>query len=450
MGLLALITFYKKGGRSAAHVYLNLCGCKTVVWLIDMKVVITAGGRGTRIASLNADIPKPLFPVNGIPVLEHQILSLKKQGVSEIIITIGYLGNQIKAYIGNGQKYGVHVQYIEENEPLGTAGALYFLRGKMQEDFFLINGDLIFDIDLKRMMDYHKQKKAAATLFVHPNDHPYDSGLIVAGLDGRVEGWLTKEDDRSWYQNSVNAGIHILSPQILEQIKELKKTDLDRDILKPRIPNRDVYAYFSPEYVKDMGTPDRIKTVEYDLSTGYVNQRNLKNMQKAIFLDRDGTINRYVGFLTDIEQFELLDGVAEAIKIINRSGYLAIVITNQPVIARGELCWEELSQIHRKMETLLGEKGCYIDDIFVCPHHPDKGFDGEREEYKIPCNCRKPAPGLLLQAAQKYHIDLSRSWMIGDSNRDIEAGKAAGCHTVRVSDTYSLLQAIKDMGFLRR
>lgn len=415
-----------------------------------MKVVITAGGRGTRIASLNADIPKPLFPVNGIPVLEHQIKCLKKQGISDIIITIGYLGDQIKNYIGNGQKYGIDIQYVEENEPLGTAGALYYLKNKINEDFFLINGDLIFDIDLKRMMDYHKKNDAAATLFVHPNDHPYDSGLIVVGENNRVEKWLTKEEERSWYKNSVNAGIHILSPKILEHMKELKKTDLDRDVLKPRITSRDVYAYFSPEYVKDMGTPERIKMVEYDLSTGYISQRNLKNKQKAIFLDRDGTINRYVGFLTDIDKFELLDGVAEAIKKINRSGYLAIVITNQPVIARGELDWNDLNQIHRKMETLLGEKGCYIDDIFVCPHHPDKGFDGERIEYKIPCNCRKPAPGLLLQAAQKYNIDLSSSWMIGDSERDIEAGKAAGCNTMLVTDTFSLFNVIDNMDFLRR
>lgn len=415
-----------------------------------MKVVITAGGRGTRISTLNSTIPKPLFPVNGMPVLEHQIRCLKDQGVTDIILTIGYLGEQIKNYIGNGGKFGVHVRYIEEKEPLGTAGALYYLKDDIDSDFFLINGDLIFDVDLKRMMEFHKKNNASATLFVHPNDHPYDSGLIVVDRYSRVESWLTKEDKRSWYKNSVNAGIHILAPKLLEQMKEPKKTDLDRDILKPRIASKDVYAYLSPEYVKDMGTPERIKMVEYDLLTGYVSQKNLKNKQKAIFLDRDGTINRYVGFLRNIDQFELLDGVAEAIKKINRSGYLAIVVTNQPVIARGELDWDELNQIHRKMETLLGEEGCYVDDIFVCPHHPDKGFKGEKIEYKIQCNCRKPAPGLLLQAAEKYNIDLSKSWMVGDSERDIEAGKAAGCNTILVSDTFNLLNAVEEMDFLRR
>ena len=157
-------------------------------------------------------------------------------------------------------------------------------------------------------------------------------------------------------------------------------------------------------------------------------------MKKAIFLDRDGTINKYVGFLTDINEFELLDGVTEAIKMINESGYLAIVVTNQPVIARGEVSVEELQEIHNKMETLLGQAGAYIDDIFYCPHHPHKGYEGERPEYKIECECRKPKPGMLLAAAEKYNIDLRESWMIGDGENDIEAGKNAGCNVCVVGN----------------
>ena len=154
--------------------------------------------------------------------------------------------------------------------------------------------------------------------------------------------------------------------------------------------------------------------------------RNLRNKQKAIFLDRDGTINQYVGFLRDIHEFELIEGVADAIKLINQSEFLAIVVTNQPVIARGEVSWEELNDIHQKMATLLGKAGAYVDGIYICPHHPDKGFEGERPEYKINCSCRKPKPGLLLQAAKDFNIDLSKSIMIGDSENDVAAGEAAG------------------------
>ena len=207
-----------------------------------------------------------------------------------------------------------------------------------------------------------------------------------------------------------------------------------------------MYCYDSPEYVKDMGTPERYECVCCDYAAGLVRARNLRNKQRAIFLDRDGTINRYVGFLRDIEQFELLPGAAEAIRRINASGYLAIVVTNQPVIARGEVTREQLREIHDKMETLLGREGAYVDAIYYCPHHPHRGYPGEVAELKIDCDCRKPKPGLLLQAAEDYNIDLTKSWMIGDSQSDMQAGEAAGCKTALVDGnlleiTKSLLEA---------
>lgn len=407
--------------------------------------VIMAGGKGTRIAALNSTIPKPLLPVAGKPVLEHEIACLKQQGITNLVFTVSHMAEQIIAHFGDGSPFGVHIEYIREEMPLGTGGALFYLRDKVQDDFLLLNGDMIFDVDFQRLLTFHKAHNADATLLVHPNDHPYDSGLIIADEDGCVHGWLTKEDERGWYSNSVNAGIHVLSPRMLDKLTEPKKTDLDRDILKPSIPAGKIYAYRSPEYVKDMGTPERIREVERDIESGRVRSRNLACKQKAIFLDRDGTINKYVGFLRNIDDFELLDGAAEAIRAINRSGYLAIVVTNQPVIARGEVSWEELREIHRKMETLLGQKGAYVDGIFICPHHPDKGFPGERPEYKIDCDCRKPKPGLLLQAAERYNIDLAASWMIGDSANDMAAGKAAGCQTIRVGDGMSLGDAVQQI-----
>lgn len=135
------------------------------------------------------------------------------------------------------------------------------------------------------------------------------------------------------------------------------------------------------------------------------------------------------------EQFELLEGAGEAIRKINLSGYLAIVVTNQPVIARGEVTVDGLQQIHNKMETMLGKEGAYLDGVYYCPHHPDKGFAGEVEELKVVCECRKPKAGLLLQAAKDFNIDLSQSWMIGDSENDVLAGKNAGCKTALISET---------------
>ena len=405
-----------------------------------MKVVIMAGGRGTRIAELFPDIPKPLIPVDGMPILEREIRSLASQGFKDLILTVGYLADKIIAYFGDGSQLGVKIDYFVEETPLGNAGALFQLREKIgDEPFYLLNADAAFDVDFNRMLAFHRQHGGLVTLFTHPNSHPYDSGLIIADNDGKVERWLSKEDDRpQWYNNRVNAGLHIIDPKVFElSLQNLDidpmtgfpkgKVDLDRQILKPLCGTGKMFCYDSPEYVKDMGTPERFHQVEADFKNGVVQAKNLHNKQKVIFLDRDGTINKYVGFLRNIDDFELIDGVSEAIKQINQSGYLAIVVTNQPVIARGEVSWDELHEIHKKMETLLGKDGAYIDGLYICPHHPDKGFEGERPEYKFDCECRKPKPGLLLQAAKDFNIDLSQSYMIGDSNRDIEAGRSAGC-----------------------
>lgn len=417
-----------------------------------MKTIIMAGGRGTRIAELFPDIPKPLIPVDGMPILEREIRSLATQGFDDIILTVGYLADKIINYFGEGSKFGVKIDYFVEKTPLGNAGALFRLRNKIgDEPFFLLNADAAFDVDFKRMLEYHKQKGGLVTLFTHPNSHPYDSGLIIADKDGHVEQWLSKEDARpQWYENRVNAGLHVIDPKALDlsstSIDLSSKVDLDRQVLKPLCGTGQMFCYDSPEYVKDMGTPDRFHQVENDYKSGVVQAKNLHNKQKAIFLDRDGTINKYVGFLRNIEDFELIDGAAEAIRLINQSGCLAIVVTNQPVIARGEVTWEQLNEIHRKMETLLGKEGAYVDGIYICPHHPDKGFAGERPEYKIVCDCRKPKPGLLLKAAKDFNIDLSQSYMIGDDNRDVEAGNNAGVKEsikIETNKANALLDVIK-------
>lgn len=398
-----------------------------------MKVVIMAGGKGTRMLSIASDIPKPMIPIEGRPVLEHEIECLCEQGFTDILITVGHLGNVIMDYFGDGLKFGVHITYYFEKEPLGNAGALFQVKDQLTDDFLLLNADAMFDIDFNRFVQYHKTHDAVATLFTHPNSHPYDSGVIIADEHMAVRKWLAKEDERpEYFKNRVNAGLHVLNKRILEQTVEGGKIDLDRQLLKPLVGTGQMYCYDSPEYVKDMGTPERYYAVCKDFANGIVKARNLKNRQKAIFLDRDGTINEYVGFLTDIKEFRLLDGVAEAIRKINASGYLAIVVTNQPIIARGEVSFTELQEIHNKMETLLGAEGAYIDAIYFCPHHPDKGFEGERVEYKISCDCRKPKPGMLLKAAEDFNIDLSRSWMVGDGKNDVEAGKNAGCKTVLI------------------
>lgn len=415
-----------------------------------MKTVIMAGGRGTRISEMFPDIPKPLIPINnkdGIEksVLEWEIESLAAQGFTDLILTVSHMHEKIEDHFGDGSRLGVSIEYFVEEQPLGNAGALFKLRDQLTEPFLLLNADAVFDIDFKRFVEFHRGYGGLVTLFTHPNSHPYDSGVLIADESGAVQRWLTKEDVRpQWYQNRVNAGLHVIDPAVLdisgidaeavgtEEDGKRVKVDLDRQILKPLCGTGKMFCYNSPEYVKDMGTPERYEAVCRDFQNGTVVAKNLSHPQKAIFLDRDGTINKHVGFLRSIDEFELIPGVAEAIRKINNSGYLAIVVTNQPVIARGEVTVSELQLTHNKMETLLGAEGAYLDAVYYCPHHPHKGYEGEIPELKIDCECRKPKPGMLLKAADDFNIDLSNSWMIGDGENDIKAGKAAGCKTALI------------------
>lgn len=400
-----------------------------------MKTVIMAGGQGSRISGTWPDIPKPMIQIDKKSVLERQIEHLRKQGYTDFILTVSYKKEKIMEYFGDGEDFGVSIEYFVEEEPMGNAGALFYIQDRLTDDFLLLNGDILFDVDMRRFQNYHEKKGGLATLFTHPNSHPYDSGLIVTNEYHEVVKWYAREDKRpEYYKNRVNAGIHLLNKKLFlySRFQMKQKIDLDRDILRPLAGTGTMFCYDSPEYVRDMGTPERLGEVENALKRGIISAKNSLRIQRAIFLDRDGTINREVGLISDIHRFELLPGVGEAICRINQSGFLAIVITNQPVIARGELSREGLEDIHNKMETLLGKEGAYLDGIFYCPHHPHSGYEGEIRELKIDCDCRKPKSGMLYAASEAFHIDLKRSWMIGDNERDIVAGENAGCKTALI------------------
>lgn len=402
-----------------------------------MKAVIQAGGKGTRISSITGDkIPKPMLEISGYPILFHQIMNLKESGVTDIKLIVGYLGEIIKDYFKNGSHLGVNISYYDEDpdKPLGTAGALYYLKESINDDFVFLLGDVFLDINFKKMMEFHKVNNAEVTLLTHPNSHPYDSDLVVADNDDKVLEFDYKTNDRTKYDytNLVNAGVMIFSNSTLNLLTEPKKYSYEKDLIVPLIKNGNVYSYKSTEYAKDMGTPDRYARVQHDYDTGVVKAKNLQNKQKCIFLDRDGTINKHVPFLSDKDQFELIDGVSEAIIKINNSEYLCIVITNQPIIARGDSTVENLNDIHKRMDTLLGRDKAYIDGLYYCPHHPDKGFDGEVPELKMECECRKPNIGMLLEAAKDYNIDLTESIFIGDTTLDIQCANNAGLKSILV------------------
>ncbi|MGE4586142.1 MAG: HAD-IIIA family hydrolase [Mangrovibacterium sp.] len=415
-----------------------------------MKVVVIAGGQGTRIASVNAEIPKAMIPINGKPILEYEVEMAKRNGYTEFLFIIGYMGDQIEAYFGKGEKWGVSIEYYKEKTPLGTAGALGYLKKRLKEDFFIFYGDTIMDIDMHAMVEYHQSKKSDATLLVHPNDHPYDSDIVDVNHEGEIVHFYNKPHPEGFIsRNLVNAALFIFSPKVLDYIEPCIKSQIEKHILPKCLANGlKLYGYISFEYVKDMGTPDRYYSVCDDVISGKVARLNRKYSRPAIFLDRDGIITKEVNLLHRQEQLELIEGVSEAIKYINHKGYLAIVVTNQSIIARNLCSFEELEAIHAKLETLLGAEGAYLNAIYYCPHHPDGGYPEERKEYKIKCNCRKPAPGMLRQAALDWNINLKESIMVGDRESDVLAGENAGCKAslqIEMNKPYALLNALREL-----
>jgi len=398
-----------------------------------MKAVILAGGKGTRMGDMSRLIPKPMVEILGKPLLQYQVELLQRYGFNDIIIITGHLSHIIEDYFGNGDRLGVNIRYYVETTPLGTTGGIKEMESYLQDDFLVLYGDVLVDMDLNRLMEYHKERNGIATLVLHPNDHPMDSDLVELDPTKKVVAFHSKPHDPSrYYHNLVNAALFAMSPEILSYIPKSEKADFGKDIFPKLIQHEHVFGYPTSEYLKDVGTPERLLEVTHDVVSGKVSGSNLGNPRKAVFIDRDGTLNKSVGLLHRIEDLELYPFSGEAIRKINASDHLAILITNQPVVARGLCTPEELDDIHKKMETLLGREGAKLDAIYHCPHHPDSGFPGENPEYKITCTCRKPDIGMIQQAVKDHHIDLARSFFIGDSFRDIECGRKAGVTTIGV------------------
>jgi len=399
----------------------------------NLKAVILAGGKGTRMGDISREIPKPMVRIGEKPLLEHQIELLKRYGITDITLITGHLSSIIRDYFGDGTDLGVRISYFVEKTPLGTTGGIKEIEDELNEDFLVVYGDVMINFDLSHLLAFHAKKKGIATLVLHPNDHPQDSDLVELDNENRVIAFLSKPHrEGSYYHNMVNAAHYVLSPDILEFIAKGSKADFGKDIFPALIHNGNVFGHVTAEYLKDVGTPERLQEVMNDYRSGKIRRIHREFRRKAIFLDRDGVVNRKVDLLHRIEDFELHPFTGEAIRKINRSEYLAILITNQPVIARGLCTLQELDEIHKKMETLLGREGAKLDAIYFCPHHPDKGFPEENPEFKVVCSCRKPATGMIDQAISDFNIDREGSFFIGDSFRDIECGRNAGISTIGV------------------
>jgi mannose-1-phosphate guanylyltransferase / phosphomannomutase len=392
-----------------------------------VQVVILAGGRGTRLREHAQTIPKPMVTIGERPNLEHQILLAQRHGFTSVLLLVSHLSDRIEAHFGDGERFGVEISYCAEDPPLGTAGALRHAAQLLQDRFLVLYGDIFIDCDLARLWAHHVDGRALATLVVHPNDHPDDSDLVEADADGAISAIYPKPRPENQYlPNSVNAGVAVIEREILAMIPPGQHLDLARDIFPALAHNGRLRAYHSAEYFKDFGTPDRLAHVRSDFESGKTARLSRSQVRPAVFLDRDGVINKEVSHLSNPAQMELISGAAESIRRLNQAGYLVIVVTNQPVVARGECSQDTLRLIHSKMETLLGRQHAWIDALYFCPHHPDKGFAGEVPELKFDCMCRKPKTGMFDQAVRDWNVALAGSYCVGDSRRDIVAARRMG------------------------
>jgi histidinol-phosphate phosphatase family protein len=400
------------------------------------QIVIAAGGKGTRISSEFGTIPKALIPVGGVPVLTRILELARSQNIEKALLLVHYQSVEIEEHFGDGSAFGITIEYAYEKQALGNGGALVNSYAQLEDIFYYLYGDLVIDVDLRAMARFHNNRKAELTMFVHPNDHPHDSDLVGATTEGRVTQLFGYPHGGQDIQNLVNAALYVVSKNFVANLP-LEKLDFAKDAVPLGLQSkRKIWAYKSREYVKDMGTPERKQKVERHLASGLVSARRISNPIPAVFLDRDGTVIHEKDLLSSPSDIELFDGVADAIRKINESGALAIMVTNQSVIARGLCTEQELQMIHNRMETLLGKEGAYLDEIYYCPHHPDSGYDGEVSHLKIKCDCRKPSTGMIDTAVATYNIDLSRSWLIGDTTTDIKAAKLAGIKSLLVETGY--------------
>jgi histidinol-phosphate phosphatase family protein len=399
------------------------------------QAVILAGGRGTRLRERLHGQPKPLIAIDGVPLLQRQIVALQKSGFTDILLLVNYAADQLQAFCNSATPPGICIALSDDGAPRGTAGALLHAFHQLGERFLVVYGDTLFDLDISEFWNAHVRAGADASLLLHPNDHPSDSDIVEIDEGGRIVALHSApHDPEIWLPNLVNAAMYVMERKALEfWLDGAVPWDIARDLF-PEMLRRGqrLHSYVTFEYIKDIGTPKRLDAAVAHVRAGTVHRARRTLPQRAVFLDRDGTINELRGHLARAEDFALIRGAALAVKRLNDAEYRTVVVTNQPVLARGETTFAEMRRIHYKMETLLGRESAFVDRLYYCPHHPESGFPAEVAPLKCVCMCRKPQPGLIDQAATELNIDLEQSWLIGDSTADIALARRRGLRSILV------------------
>jgi mannose-1-phosphate guanylyltransferase / phosphomannomutase len=392
-----------------------------------MHAAIIAGGLGTGAPAMTGErLPKALLPVAGVPIIFRQMRALQRQGVTRVSVLAGHLADRLRTPLeSEAAALALAVRIIVDPKALGTAGCLTALAAEAEE-VLVVDGDMLFDIALAPLQEFHRRKNALLTVVAHPSDHPRDCDLIVE-RDGYLREILPRgQSRRNDHRNLVPAGLYLASPAFFAKLAPGTKADMIDDVL-PRLVSdgAPIAVYETPEYLCDVGSPTRHAQVERDLESGYVERLNRACARPALFLDCDGVLNAEPGDpgVVNPDEVKLIIGAGAALKRARAAGLLTVAVTNRPQVAKGLVTFEELDRILGRLEALLAEEGGVLDRIYACPHYPVAGFPGEVTALMTSCECRKPGTLLLRQALADLPIDPRRSMLVGDSLRDIGAAR---------------------------
>lgn len=381
-----------------------------------MEAIVLAGGFGTRLKACIENLPKPLAPIGGKPFLHYLLDYLYANGIHRVIISTGYLSECIEEAIGRTYR-GMVINYCKEDFPLGTGGAIKKALGMCRDEYAVaVNGDSFFDVDLFKMQSLHEESGYPLTIAAREVPWAEHSGFLTV-KDGRLEGFREKGVKSG---GLINGGVYFIKKDLLDGITE-EKFSFEKLVLEGGYCP--VAVLESNGYFIDIGIPENYRKAEAEKEF-LVSKRT----RKAVFLDRDGTINHDPGHLYRTEDFEFLPDADKAIAALKKKGYLTIVITNQAGIAKKLYTAEDVDILHGYIDSLLCEKHSVIaDGYYYCPHHPEAAI----EEYRTECSCRKPQSGLILKAVSDFsqigiEIDIKNSLTVGNRRSDLLAGINAG------------------------
>ena len=379
------------------------------------QAVIIAGGKGTRLKNVTNEKPKILVSLENKTLLDYQIEYLKNNGIKKIHFCLGYKFDQILSHLASAD---IKYTYSVEDRPLGTYGALLNAKDFLDESFFILYGDILTNFDIQQGYRSFVDKNSDIHLILRYTNHPEDSDLVNLNSENRVTSISRIHKNKESMMPIGNTSLLFSKKKVLKEVNFENKPDLFKDFIKDNLTNLNITGAISVDYIRDIGTQER-----YDIETSRYKEK-IDKPYKVVFLDRDGTLIQDQGNENNIKKIKFNSLLLEILKYFQSRSYKIILISNQPGIAKGFFTREDVDRFNATLQyKLIDNHLDPLDDIFICPHHPEKGFKGENKELKIACNCRKPNIGLVEAALSMHGLDKKNFLFIGDTKRDYELSK---------------------------